>query len=95
MVIVAGHIRVAPDQREAYLATCVAVVQQARTAAGCLGFAVSPDLVEPDRINIYERWESPAAVAAFRGDGPSDGQTAAMTDASVAEYEVREIRSLT
>ena len=47
MVIVAGHIRVAPDQREAYLATCVAVVQQARTAAGCLGFAVSPDLVEP------------------------------------------------
>ena len=58
-------------------------------------YAISPDLVEPDRINIYERWESPAAVAAFRGDGPSDGQTAAMTDASVAEYEVHEIRSLT
>jgi quinol monooxygenase YgiN len=71
------------------------VVQQARTAAGCLDYAISPDLVEPGRINIYERWESHAAVAAFRGDGPSDAQTAAMTHASVAEYEVGEIRSLT
>ena len=95
MVIVAGHIRVAPDQRDAYLATCVDVVQQARVAAGCLDFAISADLAEPSRINIFERWESRAAVEAFRGDGPSDVQTAAMIDASVAEYEIREVRPLT
>ena len=95
MMIVAGLIRVRPDQRETYLATCVEVVEQARAAAGCLDYVIGPDLVESDRINIFERWESRAAVAAFRGDGPSDEQSAAMTGASVAEYEIGETRPLT
>jgi quinol monooxygenase YgiN len=88
MVIVAGHIVVDPEQREPYLATCVSVVEQARVAPGCLDFAISADLVEAGRINVFERWESRAAVEAFRGAGPSDEQSAAMLSASVAEYDV-------
>ena len=76
MVIVAGHITVAPQQRESYLAGCVRVVEQARGAAGCLDFAISADLVDPGRINVFERWESQAAVDTFRGSGPSDEQGA-------------------
>ena len=34
-------------------------------------------------------------VEAFRGGGPSDEQTAAMLSASVAEYDVAGVRSLT
>ncbi|MFC9363271.1 putative quinol monooxygenase [Rhodococcus sp. NPDC057014] len=94
MVIVAGHITVEPDQREAYLAGCVSVVEQARGAAGCLDFAISADLIDPGRINIFERWGSQAAVDAFRSSGPSDEQGAAMLTASVAEYDVADERAL-
>ncbi|MGI5195668.1 putative quinol monooxygenase [Streptomyces sp. CA-288835] len=95
MVIVAGHIVVDPDQRGPYLANCVSVVEQARRAPGCLDFALTADLVEVGRINIFERWESQAAVEAFRGSGPSDEQSAAMLAASVAEYDIAGVRSLT
>ncbi len=60
MVIVAGHITVEPQQRESYLAGCVSVVEQARGTAGCLDFAITADLIDPGRVNIFERWESPS-----------------------------------
>ena len=94
MVIVAGHITVEPQQREAYLADCARVVTQARGTAGCLDFAITADLIDPSRINIFELWESQAAVEAFRGSGPSDEQGEAIRSASVAEYDVAAMRPL-
>jgi quinol monooxygenase YgiN len=94
MVIVAGHLTVDPRQRESYLAGCVSVVEQARRAAGCLDFAITADLIDPGRVNVFERWESQAAVEAFRGSGPSDEQGAAILSGSVAEYNIAEVRSL-
>ena len=94
-VIVAGHLIVAATERADYLAGCVDVVRQARAATGCLDFAIAADLLDDTRINVYERWESQSAVDAFRGDGPSDKQGAAITSASVAEFDVTGTRSLT
>jgi quinol monooxygenase YgiN len=94
VVIVAGHLMVEPGQREAYLAGCVTVVEQARAAAGCLDFSITADLVDPGRVNVFERWESQAAVEAFRGSGPSDEQGAAIRSGSVAEYEIADERPL-
>jgi quinol monooxygenase YgiN len=94
MLIVAGHITVEPQQRESYLAGCISVVEQARRAAGCLDFAITADLIDPGRINIFERWESQAAVDTFRGSGPSNEQGAAMVSASVAEYDIADVRPL-
>lgn len=95
MVIVAGQIFVEPARRERYLADCVSVVEQARRAPGCLDFSLSADLVDPGRVNVFERWESQDAVATFRGSGPSEEQGATMLAASVAEYDVADVRSLT
>lgn len=94
-VIVAGHLLVEPDERAAYLAGCVAVVEQARATEGCLEFSVSADLVDPGRIQVLERWSSRAAVEAFRGSGPSEGQQGLVVGASVAEYDVAGVRRLT
>lgn len=94
MVIVAGHIMVAPGERAAYLAGCVGVVEQARRAPGCLDFSIAADLLDPGRIAIFERWASRADVEAFRGGGPSDEQGAAMLSASVAEYDIAATRTL-
>ncbi|WP_432510708.1 putative quinol monooxygenase [Kineococcus sp. SYSU DK001] len=95
MVIVAGHLVVDPGQREAYLAGCTDVVQQARCAEGCLDFSVTADLLDAGRIDVFERWSSRAAVEAFRGSGPSGEQAAAIRSASVAEYDVSGARPLT
>ncbi|MDA2890302.1 antibiotic biosynthesis monooxygenase [Mycolicibacterium sp. BiH015] len=94
MVIVSGHLMVDPRLRGAYLDGCVAVVEQARRAAGCLDFAISADVIDAGRINVYERWESQAAVDAFRGSGPSDEQQVSMLSAEVSEYDVADIRIL-
>ena len=78
MVIVAGHVVVDAQQRDDYLSGCVEVMRQARRTPGCLDFSLSADLLDPGRINVFERWESMAAVEAFRGSGPSDEQGAAI-----------------
>jgi quinol monooxygenase YgiN len=95
VVIVAGHVVVDPEQRDDYLSGCREVVREARRTRGCLDFSVSADLLDRGRINILERWESQAAVEAFRGSGPSDEQGAAVLAAAVAEYDVGDKRSLT
>jgi quinol monooxygenase YgiN len=95
MIIVAGYLLVDPGQRADYLQGCVAVVEQARGAEGCLEYSLSADLVDPRRIAIFERWESQSAVEAFRGSGPSDEQNDAIEGASVAEYDISDVRSLT
>ena len=94
MVIVAGHITVDPEQRESYLAGCMSVVEKARRAAGCLDFAITADLLDPGRVNLFERWESQEAVKTFRRSGPSNKQRAAMFSASVAEYDIADVRPL-
>ena len=93
-MIVAGHLVVAPEQRDDYLSGCAEVVRRARRSAGCLDFAISADPLEPGRINVFERWESRAAVEAFRGSGPSDEQGAAIQAGTVVEYDVEGERTL-
>ena len=94
MVIVAGHVTVDPEQRESCLAGSVGVVERADRAAGCLDFAITADLIDPGRVNLFERWESQAAVATFRRSAPRNKQGAAMLSASVAEYDIADVRHL-
>jgi quinol monooxygenase YgiN len=95
MVIVAGYLVVEPTRRDDYLLGCQAVVRQARRTPGCLDFAISADLLDPSRVDIFERWESRAAVDAFRGGGPSDEQQGSIVSASVSEFDVSAERRLT
>jgi quinol monooxygenase YgiN len=94
MVIVAGHVTVEPEQRETYLAGCVSIVERARGAAGCLDVAITADLVDPGRVNIFERWESQAAVETFRDSASDDERRPPMLSVSVAEYDIADVRPL-
>ncbi|MEQ3551156.1 antibiotic biosynthesis monooxygenase family protein [Pseudonocardia nematodicida] len=94
MIIVAGHLIVDPAKRDAYLSTCTEAVRAARSAPGCLDFSLTPDLLDDSRVNVFERWESPQHVAAFRGEGPGEDQQAALRGGSVAEYDVGGTRPL-
>lgn len=94
MIIVAGHLIVDPQQRDAYLAGCVTVVEAARRAPGCLDFALTADLLDCRRIDVFERWESRPALEAFRASGPSEEQSAHVLSASVLEYDVTPVQDL-
>lgn len=64
MIIVAGHLSIDPAQREAALAAIAAGVAATRAEAGNLDYRFSPDLDDPDRFNLMERWEGEDAMNA-------------------------------
>jgi quinol monooxygenase YgiN len=86
MIIISGSLRV--DDREAFLVDCRKVVEQARVAPGCLDFALTADLVDPDRVNVYERWETDEDAERFRGAGPDPDQAAQIRSADVMRYRI-------
>ena len=88
MIIVSGSLPRRPGRARRLPRRLPSVIEQARVAPGCLDFHLSPDPIEPDRINVYEQWESVEAVEAFRGSGPSDEQGDAIRSASVHQHEI-------
>jgi quinol monooxygenase YgiN len=92
MVIVTGHLIV--DDREDYLAACREVVRLGREAEGSLDFALSADLLDADRVNILERWESRELLERFRGAGTPSDLGDRIRHAEVTEHDVAESRTL-
>jgi quinol monooxygenase YgiN len=88
MLIIAGWLQVDPDARDRYLDGCRQVVELARAAPGCLDFSLSADLLDPARINVYERWAGDEQLRAFRGSGPDAGQTGQIRAAEVLTYRI-------
>jgi quinol monooxygenase YgiN len=70
-IIVSGTIHVDPARRDAFLRARVPILAHARAAPGCLDFALSADLLDAGRVNVYERWRSHEDLLAYRaGGGP-------------------------
>lgn len=86
MLIVSGSLLVDPRERATYLAGCEDIIRQAREAPGCIDFYLTADPLDPDRINVFEHWESVEAVETFRGSGPSEEQQSAIRDARVFQH---------
>jgi quinol monooxygenase YgiN len=53
-----------------FLSASLEAVTLARRTRGCRDFVVAADPIEPDRVNVYEEWESEEALLAARGDRP-------------------------
>ncbi|MBO0885326.1 MAG: antibiotic biosynthesis monooxygenase [Mycobacterium sp.] len=91
MLIIAGTLRVDAADRAAYLDLVARATAMARETPGCLDFAQSPDPLEADRINIFERWESDAALQTFR-DLPSEEEPVPpIRAAEVRRYRISSI----
>lgn len=88
MIIVSGRIHVRSGARDRFLALSAAAIVRARRTTGCYDFVVAADPIEPDRVNVYEEWESQEALTRFRGDGPGEDLSAYIVRAQVAERTV-------
>lgn len=94
MIIVSGKIYVDAVDRDSYLEDCHQLIDLARRSSGCLDFHLAGDPMEPDRINVFEQWETAADVAAFRGSGPTSDQQTAIRDAQVFQHEIASSQQL-
>lgn len=88
MIIVSGKIYVRPGARDDFLSRSAAAMLQARRTSGCHDFIVAADPVEPDRVNVYEEWESEDALLRFRGAGPGEDLASSIVRAHVARHIV-------
>lgn len=59
MVIVAGYIDVADEDRQRYLAARREAIRATRDEPGCLEYVFSADAEHGGRVRIFERWETP------------------------------------
>lgn len=62
MIIVAGHLPIAPEHRDAAIAAVTACAAATREEEGNLDYRFSVDLDDPNRLNMIERWESQEAI---------------------------------
>jgi quinol monooxygenase YgiN len=80
-----------PLRRSRASPTSRAVCASSNRLAGQLAASTSRPartLVAPGRVNIFERWESQAALETFRSSGPDTQQCRAMLSVSVQEYDI-------
>jgi quinol monooxygenase YgiN len=89
MIIIAGHSRArTPDERDAAVAAFADMVERARRQDGCLDLSIGADPVDPERINVFERWRDQRSLNAWRK--VAKGPKVALREARVALYRVDE-----
>ncbi|SFB54503.1 Antibiotic biosynthesis monooxygenase [Amycolatopsis marina] len=87
-LIVAGKVYVAPQERDRFIEGHRELITQGRAHPGCLDLAISPDPVEPGRVNLVEYWESGEALDAWRAIAPAPSTSVRISDVQVLKHEV-------
>jgi quinol monooxygenase YgiN len=87
-VIIAGPVYVAPGSRARLLAGLRVVVEEARRYPGCLDVSISPDPLEPGRVNIFEHWSSQEVLDAWRAISPRPTEEVPLEDDQVRKHVV-------
>ena len=99
MLIVEGWIRFAAGEIERLTGAARTMIAETRKEPGCLDYAFSRDLVDPDVMRISERWVDDAALAAHFASPHMAAFQAALGDAkreggSVKSYTAELQRTL-
>lgn len=88
MLIVSGRLYIRKGSRQKFLKASLEAVVLARNTPGCKDFVVAADPVEPERVNVYEEWESEKQLLAFRGSGPDNSMLSLIERANVSRHVI-------
>ncbi len=88
MLIVSGRLYLKTGAMEKFLAASAQATVLARKSPGCRDFVVAEDPIEPDRVNVYEEWESENALLTFRGSGPDSDMWSVINRAEVFRHVI-------
>jgi quinol monooxygenase YgiN len=67
VIVVTGYLTIDPAQRATAEAAIATLVPLTEAEDGCVSYRYAADLLEPDRINVAEVWESEEAMTAHMG----------------------------
>lgn len=93
MIIIAGTIKIDPANTELAMASAVEMMKASHEEAGCRAYVFSVDPIEPGVLQLFEKWEDEASLAAhgasdhmatFRGSMGAWG----MKGAEITKYEI-------
>ncbi len=62
-IVISAQIELDPAKREEALRTAQKWIDGALSQDGCIHYDWSADLNDPARVNVFEEWESEAALA--------------------------------
>ena len=98
-LIVAGTVRVPPENLAAFRPHMLAMLAGSRGEPGCIEYAYAEDVAEPGLIRVFEAWRDQAALdahfqtphmAAWRAEWPKFG----VSDRRLFAYETASERQL-
>lgn len=89
MLVIAGHVRLATDKREAAIAAAREMMEATRREAGCTHYIISADVADPGLFHIFEEWESEEALDAHFRAPHMATFTRAMGGLGIESMEVR------
>ena len=87
-IIVAGKLAIKPGYRDEFVEKSCEAILQARENHECEDFSVSPDSIDSNRVNIFEKWSSQSALEAFRNAGPESDVFSLVESFNVKEYQI-------
>ena len=87
-IIVAGKLLIRLGSRDEFIEKSRESILLARENEACLDFSVSPDPIDMNRVNIFEKWESHSELNAFRESGPENNMFSLVESFDVNEYEI-------
>lgn len=87
-IIVAGKLTLKSGKRDEFIKQSLEAILQARRLEACEGFSVSADPIDENRVNVFEKWTSRAALEAFRNSGPDNDSFTLVECFNVKEYEI-------
>ncbi|MGH7893743.1 MAG: putative quinol monooxygenase [Candidatus Binatia bacterium] len=62
MIVIAGHVRIKPEERATAVRVALAMAEATRHESGCREYRFTTDLADPCVFHIYEEWESAEAL---------------------------------
>jgi quinol monooxygenase YgiN len=98
-LVIAGTIRVPPENLEAFRPHMAAMLAASRAEDGCLAYSYAVDVQDPGLIRVFEAWRDQAALdahfamphlAEWRASWPAHG----VHDRRLTLYEVAAERPL-
>lgn len=87
-IIVAGKLIIKSGSRDEFVEKSCEAMLLARKNEFCMDFSVSPDPIDLDRVNIFEKWKSRSALDKFRNSGPENDMFSVVESFDVDDYEV-------
>lgn len=87
-IIVAGKLKLKPGYRDEFIEKSLEAISQARELDACEDFSVSPDPIDANRVNIFEKWSARGPLDEFRNSGQDNDSFSLVESFDINEYEI-------